>query len=225
VDTAHIALMENISTSVAVLLADSKGDQILFFGEPSVIIDWRIPKVDNYKLIVITAGVPIKKACEMANAAREAHVPFIIDPGKFIMDVAPEAIIGSIAGADSLIMNEYEYELLLRRTRRNYSDLFSLVSVGVITRGAKEICVIDRTKKEEIPVVLLKDVKDPNGAGDAFLAGYAYGRYHNYSSSWAVRMGAVSASFALEADGCQGHRFDLEHFNKRLFEQFGVLAC
>jgi len=220
VDVSGVFVASDVFTSRAVLLADAAGDQILFFGEPEPPVSLPAPDVRPYALAVATAGSPTP-SLEFLAACKASGVPTVIDPGKLIMDVSPEALRQAIGGADSLVFNEYEYGLLLGRLGIPASELATLASSLVVTRGSEGMRVVSGRGEETIPPVSIAAVADPNGAGDAFLAGFSFGRYNGFSAAWSARIGAVAASFALEVPGAQRHTWSREAFAGRLAATYG----
>lgn len=222
IDTSEVFIQNEFLTPTGILLVDSQEDQILFFGEAESPISWPLPSMAGVELLVVTAGIP-SRAIEIMQASRSAGIPFVVDPGKFIMDISPELLVKSIEGADSLVFNEYERDLLVRRTGHSWTEILSMITVSVTTMGSEGAVVEVSFERERIPAVKPVKVVDPNGAGDAFLGGYSFGRFRGFSPEWSVRIGAVAASFAIEAKGAQGHQFTLKAFEKRLRENYGEL--
>jgi len=219
-DTSGIQVVSDLDTSRAVLLADSAGDQILFFGDPPRPVRMQVPDLTPYALAVVTAGVPAY-SLEFLEACREKALPVVVDPGKFIMDVPPDRLREALAGADSLVVNQYEHRLLLERTGMTPAGLSARVSAVVVTRGREGLTVLAEGAEERIPSVALEEVVDPNGAGDAFLAGYVFGRHRGSSPAGSARIGATAASFALQVRGAQNHSFTIDEFQERLTQAYG----
>jgi adenosine kinase len=61
---------------------------------------------------------------------------------------------------------------------------------------------------------------DPTGVGDAFRAGLIKGLAMDLPWPLAGRMGALTACYALEQPGAQGHAFALPQFVARFREHF-----
>ena len=59
------------------------------------------------------------------------------------------------------------------------------------------------------------------GAGDAYVAGFAYGWSHGHPPEIAGRMGALMAAYAIESVGCQMHCLTESDFLHRYDEEFG----
>jgi len=66
---------------------------------------------------------------------------------------------------------------------------------------------------------------DPTGAGDAYIAGLLAGLRRRLSLVEAGQMGSLAATYAVEQQGTQGHRFTREEFAARYAEAFGAPAA
>jgi adenosine kinase len=139
------------------------------------------------------------------------------------MDVEADRIIHALHGADTLLLNEYERDLLIRRSGVSWERIIEPVDAAVVTSGPGGVAVETAGGITAVPAVTA-DAVDPNGAGDAFLAGYAFGRYRELPPLWCARLGATAAAFTVEAAGTQGHRFTLDEFHTRLIRYFGPEA-
>jgi adenosine kinase len=222
IDVSEVIVQKGFNTPTGILLVDSQGDQILFFGESESLKKFSIPSMKGVSLTAVTAGIP-RRSVAIMDASRAAGVRFVVDPGKFIMDISPQVLINGIRGADSLIFNEYERDLFVRRSARSWKKISTLVQVAVTTLGSGGARVEAKGIDERIPVAKPDRIVDPNGTGDAFFGGYCYARYCGFSPVWSARMGAVAASFAIESEGAQSHHFDLISFQKRLERNYGEL--
>jgi|GEM_PF-1700995 len=219
-DTSQIVIDSEKSTPRAILLSDNKQDQFLLFSSQEIPSGWKTLKPENCSLAVVTAGVP-EKTSEIVHVLKEKKIPYIIDPGKFILDITREDLLYCINGADTLVVNRYEKELLIKQMEMSWIDLSASVRCAIVTEGEKGSIVATYSGKERIAAVMPSSLRDPYGAGDAFLAGYCAGRLLEYTPEWAARIGSVVASFAVEIDGAQEHTFNADAFMKRLESAYG----
>ncbi len=74
-----------------------------------------------------------------------------------------------------------------------------------------------------IPAAPCSAVVDPTGAGDAHRAGLLLGLARGLDVPAAARLGAVSASFAIECMGTQEHSFSPSDFVQRYEAVFGSM--
>ena len=65
-------------------------------------------------------------------------------------------------------------------------------------------------------------MKDPTGAGDAYLAGLALGIAHDLPLEVTGRVAALAAAYAIEQRGCQEHRYSRAEFAARYRDAFGA---
>jgi adenosine kinase len=221
VDTKDVIVDDEFITPSGILLVDSQGDQILFFGESEYPRSFTLPSMENVSLTVVTAGIPAYSVAVMRRS-RESGIPFIVDPGKFIMDIEPGLLLKGMEGADSLILNEYELGLLMRRTGLSRDEVLSKSGCLITTYGSEGVSVETERGREKVSAAPVEEVVDPNGAGDAFLAGYAYGRFRGLPPVESARIGAVAASFAIESKGAQSHSFTSGTFDERIAESHDV---
>jgi sugar/nucleoside kinase (ribokinase family) len=104
-----------------------------------------------------------------------------------------------------LILNTHEAEALqVMFSLSNVEDLLNEnLQTIILTKGAQGCRVIERDIRHDVPAVSPTEVIDPTGAGDAFAAGVLFGLCHDLPMIECARIGAITASFALEALGCQ----------------------
>jgi adenosine kinase len=158
----------------------------------------------------------------LLKSCRAAGVPALVDPGKIIMDVDVKALLRAMEGADTLVLNNYERDLLVRQSGVSFEGIAASVGTVVITSGPDDITLRVGKKSTSIPTVKPQKVTDPSGAGDAFLAGYSYGRLKGLKPEWCTKIGSTAASFAVQATGTQGHRFATDAFYERLEHTYGM---
>jgi adenosine kinase len=221
IGVSDITMLKDRATPTGVLLVDRRGDQVLVFGDPGEELDLPLPDLRGRSLAVITAGIPHAMLRLMEHCSASS-VPVIVDPGKIIMDVDETTLVERLAGVDTLLLNSYERDLLIRRSRTSWKRIASSVNISVVTSGPDDIQLQAGRESRHIPPLQVREAVDPNGAGDAFLAGYSYGRLKNAPPLWCVRLGAVAASFAVESTGTQGHVFSRDTFMKRLRMKYGT---
>ena len=221
VDTGSVIKDASASTPRAVLLSDRRNDQVLIFSTQQTPAGWRLPKHVDAALAVVTTGIP-EKTEEITSWLGDCDIPYIIDPGKFILDIPPAHMVRILEGADTIILNEYERDLLLKRCGLDMEDLLTQGRSLVVTRDSRGATLFQDTGKEDIPAVKPGCFIDPAGAGDAFLAGFAAGRYMGYSLLWSARMGSAAASFALEKQGAQEHDITMDRCMERVTALFGT---
>jgi adenosine kinase len=161
-----------------------------------------------------------------ATECKQMGIPYIFDPGKQTPRLNREQILSGANGCAVLIGNDYEFGMMAQATGETEDKLFTLAPMTVVTRGEQgsRIYLRERgTQPIEVPCAPVKEVVDPTGAGDAYLAGLAFGYARRYSPEVIGRIAALAASYAIEHRGCQEHSFKRSDFVRRYESAFGTL--
>jgi adenosine kinase len=220
VDVSNVTVFSDRATPAGVILVDSREDHVLFFGDAGIELELPLPRLHDLSCAVITAGIPAHML-NLMRRCRDASVPVLVDPGKIIMDVDAGALLHAISGADTLFLNAYERDLLIRRSGVSFKNIASSVGTVVVTSGSDNVSLHMGSSVSSHPPVHTNDVKDPSGAGDAFLAGYCCGRLKGLGPEECIMIACTAASFAVEATGTQGHSFNSDTFQNRLEHSYG----
>lgn len=135
----------------------------------------------------------------------------------------PESLRRLLARSRVVVMNEGEAAYLLRSTGLGgeHALLHQGPEIIAITRGRAGCRVVTRSGSYDVPAIPAR-VVDPVGAGDAFTAGLLFGLIRGAHPLVAARIGAVVASFVLEAPGAQTGLPDLGRLATRYEQAWGV---
>lgn len=149
-------------------------------------------------------------------------VPFVFDPGKQTPRLEAPQILAGLKACKVLVSNDYEFALMAQKTGLREEELIHSAPLTVLTRGELGSSLFERGRSEiRIPVAPVSEVKDPTGAGDAFLAGLVFGLAHQLPLEVTGRIGSVAGGYAIEKRGCQEHRFTRQEFYRRYRDAFG----
>jgi len=137
-----------------------------------------------------------------AHIAKEAS-GLVILSGALI--TAPDYAQAFVDTTDILICTDHELQQLVSHLGlEDQNELFRRGLRAVIaTRGKSGSHIILPDRTVDVPISQATHVVDPTGAGDSFVGGTAYGLASGCSIEDATRLGAVVASFVVEARGCQ----------------------
>ncbi|GFK93179.1 Adenosine kinase [Fundidesulfovibrio magnetotacticus] len=152
---------------------------------------------------------------------KELGIPFFFDPGQNITAFSGEELQEMLTGADYLITNDYELELILKATGLGKEMLLHRVGTLITTLGEKGCLINEKGQETAVPAARVAKVADPTGAGDSFRAGLMRGIAQGRPLPVAARMGAVCAAYCVEQHGTQEHAFTQEAFWARYEENFG----
>ncbi len=210
-------------TAGAYITTDIADNQITGFnpGAMKYACNYAIDGAEPADTIAIIAPGNLEDMYLYCKDCREKHIPFIFDPGQSIPALKPDRIADMINGSKLLISNDYELEMILRTTGLSQADILERTEAIITTLG--ENGAIIKTPQGQVPIPAAKAdrVSDPTGAGDAFRAGLLKGLVTGNSLEESARMGAVCASFGVECQGTQCHRFTVDEYWQRYRANFG----
>jgi adenosine kinase len=230
VDTSGVKIIEDKFTASFFANTDCSNAQIASFYAGAMADASQISMKDldltQDDLVLISPNAPdamIKYALE----CQELEVPYIFDPSQQIVRLDEECLTKGITGAHALFVNVYEFELLQKQSGLTTDEILNAVSFAVITLGREG----SRIYKEgdllgEVPVFPQLSIQDPTGVGDAYRAGFLKGYLRGFDLLLCAKMGALAATYCLEAEGTQTHRYSIEDFISRFrtyFDDNGVL--
>jgi adenosine kinase len=179
---------------------------------------------DPANTIAITAPGNLEDMIGYSRGYRERSIRHIFDPGQQLPVLTEENQIEAITGSWMLISNDYELEMIMRTTGLEKAELLQRTGIIITTLGDRGALVSTPTDQTHVPAARASRVTDPTGAGDAFRAGLIKGFATNKSLVESARMGAVSASFSVECQGTQCHRFSPQEFWARYEENYGPVS-
>lgn len=173
-------------------------------------------------LVVISPNAP-DAMVKLVDDCKALSLPYVYDPSQQIVRLDGEALRAGIAGARCFVANEYEMELIHEKTGLDLAAIRGLCPVVVVTHGEKGSVIYDGDQSYEIPVAAPRAVVDPTGVGDAYRTAIVYGLIHGLPWDLAGRVGALSATYALESLGTQAHAYSIDDFLARYAEHFGAV--
>ncbi|MFC1464585.1 MAG: carbohydrate kinase family protein [Candidatus Brachytrichaceae bacterium NZ_4S206] len=173
-------------------------------------------------LVIISPNDP-HAMIQHAQECRELGIRHIFDPGQQVARSSGAELEAGIIGADVLICNDYEFEVIRQKTGLTEADVLYHSEALIITRGEKGSTILLRDHRIDIPAVPEERVVDPTGVGDAFRGGLLKGLAAGADWETCGRLGSVAATFALEHIGGQGHSYTWEQFKARYEAHFGPL--
>ncbi len=226
IDTRGVKEVSGEFTASCFINTDQVNNQIVAFY-PGAVTHAREVSLESLGLeagdwVIISPTDPESMLRHTAECKR-AGVRYVFDPGKQTPRLDKAQILGGIDGCALLIGNDYEFGLMARTTGLSEEALIAMAPVTVMTRGHEGSRIYVRGHAPlEVPVAKVDKVVDPTGAGDAYLAGLAFGMARDLPHEIAGRIGALAATYAIERRGCQEHAFDKAAFARRYVESFGA---
>jgi adenosine kinase len=224
VDTSGIVIAPDLFTASFFVNTDLDGNQIASFYTGAMSragllsfrdIDWR-----QIELVIISPDDP-SAMVGRAYECQELAIPYIYDPSQQIIRLTGEDLARAIRGARLLIVNEYEFGMLENKTGLSQEQLLSLVPTAIVTRGEEGSTIYDGGRVILVPAAPPCRATEPTGVGDAYRAGIITGLVRGYSWETTGRIASLVATYALECDGTQVHRFAIPEFVGRYRGVFG----
>ena len=170
-------------------------------------------------LVLISPNDP-EAMCKYACECKELNVPYLYDPGQQVVRNSPAEIKEGITYAQSLFINDYEYELIQKHTSMSDKQIRESVDYVVITRGRDGSDIWVKEDHYHVPVVKTEKRTDPTGVGDAFRSGFVRGQMLGLDWQICGQMGSLAATYCLEKKGTQNHRFTRVEFVQRYRKYF-----
>lgn len=228
IDITNIMALRGHKTSRSYLFLNPDG-QFQSFFYPGAANSWtgslRLNGVKNYGYALVTAG-QYDYNRQFVAQVRAAGVPLVWSLKSDVAAYPPDMVRDFARASTFIIMNDTEANTVLEAMGFNsVGKLLGETTEAVIrTRGEQGAQVITASSKVDVPAVPLREVVDPTGAGDGFTAGFLAGLLRDETPETSARMGAVVASYVLEAVGCQTNLPTWRAVTTRYEQHFGKLA-
>ena len=222
VDTSTVLRCDDIPTASAFITTDLDDNQITAFfpgamgrgGDVSL-----LPYASRVDTVVVAPDAPDGMALHIAQA-REMGARLVFVPAQQIPSLPEETLRAGLESAWMVVGNDYELELIRSRTGLSADDLRRRGALVALTRGDEGSELHGPDGVVRIPAARPREVVDPTGAGDAYVAGLLAGLRRGLPLEDAGRMAALSATYVVEQQGTQEHSFDTASFAERLAGAF-----
>ncbi len=224
VDTSALKSIDGVYTASFFVSTDIEQNQIATFyaGAMAYAGDLSFHDLaDRPEWAIISPNDP-RAMLRYPRECRELGIHYIYDPSQQIARMEAEALLDGLHGADILIVNDYEYELLKKKTGLDDETLRAEVRQAlIVTRGPDGSTIWAEGRRWDLPVAVPKAEVDPTGVGDAYRAGLLKGLALGLPWPVCGRIGALAAAYVIEKPGPQSHHYTLGEFVRRYRETFG----
>ena len=214
-DIQNVQILKNNFTAGAYIITDRADNQIAGFFSGAMMGKSLLPKSSEKDWAIVAADFPLNMTALVLHY-QKSQTQYIFDPGQQVTALKPGQLRAGIAGATAIIGNDYEMDLILKRSKYKVKPHQLLVT----TLGEKGSVMVSGNKKIKIPPARPSNVVDPTGAGDAYRAGLIFGLVKGYSLEKTGRLASVVAVHAVEKYGTQNHRFTWNSIRNRFFNNF-----
>jgi adenosine kinase len=209
-------------TACAYITTDEADNQITGFNPGAM----KFPSLFSFNglapgntLAIISPGC-IEDMRTYSRFFKEQKIPHIFDPGQSIPALSGDDMMEMITGAQILVSNDYELEMIKKGTGWNKDDILQRTAAIITTLGEHGSILTTNGNEIKIRAAKAASLHEPTGAGDAYRAGMIKGLVMKKSLLEAAQMGATCASYAVEKHGTQEHRFSQETFWERYRKNF-----
>ncbi len=217
-----IITKDELFTPQAFITTDQDNNQITAFHPGAMSLSHEC-KVSDHKGVSIGIVGPDGRDGMISHAKGfvDAGIPFIFDPGQAMPLFDGDDLKSFISQATWMAVNDYEYELVCKRTGMEAREIASHLKALIVTRGDKGSEIYTDGTVYHIPVVEAKKIVDPTGCGDAYRAGLLYGFMNDLDIQTTGRIASLLGSIKIAVSGTQNHSFNIEEFAATFEKEFG----
>jgi len=236
VDTSGVLQLPTEFTASFFVSTDHANNQIASFYTGAMAKSGQISFHDqNYQAIKIAVISPNDPGAmvKYVKECQELNIPYLYDPSQQIPRLTPAELLEGIKGAQILVVNDYEFEMIKKQTGLTDGQLSEMVETIIITQGEKGSLILTKEVdgdgqtticEVDIPPAKPSRIAEPTGVGDAFRAGLITGLMRGYPWEVCGRLGSVVATYVLEQHGTQRHTYNRRQVADRYRELFGDAA-
>jgi adenosine kinase len=228
VDCSAVLVCDDVHTARFMCTTDNDMRQIASFYTGAMARSREITIAslgDGVDLVVIGASDPEAMVAQTAEC-RERGIPFAADVSQQLARMEGAEIRSLVEGARYLMTNDYEWELLQRKTGWTEAQVGDVVDIRITTLGEHGVQIVGRDVGDvKIGVVPETGKVDPTGVGDGFRAGFLAATTGGLSLERAAQLGSLVAVQVLEVDGGQDWTWDRDRALERLGDAYGPDAA
>lgn len=229
VDCSHLLVSDTAHTARFTCTTDDDQCQLASFY-PGAMSEARhislesVAKTRDLDLVLVGANDPEAMLIH-TEEARRLGIPFAADPSQQLPMLDTDRARMLVGGAKYLFTNEYEWELLTRKTEWSGREIAERVELRVTTLSSKGCLLVDGEGMEiHVEAVPAREIVDPTGVGDAFRAGFLAGVSRGLELERAAQLGSLIATLVLETSGTQEWRLDPGDALARIADTYGAAA-
>lgn len=224
ISTKYIEINKDALSPSSYILNDKHKNQFTIFSSACTLnhdycMDFKDISKESISLAILASNTQERMIAFSRDAIRK-NIPYIFDPGQSITSISDDNLYELTFNSIGVIVNAYEYTLLLKKLNRSVEDLTERLKFVVKTKGLEGCEVFTNINPSiNVPAILVINA-EPTACGDAFRAGFIKSYLESDDLERACKYGTVAASFALEKSGTQSHHFTMQEFFVRLNEHF-----
>lgn len=205
-------------TAGAYITTDKSNNQITGFnpGAMKYSSELDFNSLDPEETLLLVSPGNLQDMINYPKLCKERGIDYVFDPGQALPVLQAQDLKDVITGCRLLIVNDYEFNLIIDKTGLTKEELLALPKATIVTLGEAGSKLYDENGKSTIPSFKAAQVIDPTGAGDAYRGGLLSGLVNGNDLAASALEGSVCASFAVERNGTQVYSFTPGQFQSRL---------
>jgi len=220
IDTQYIVVDEDYEHSAqCVIFSDQEGNQITAFNSgasqsPKRILPSQVRDIDKVGLAILApedAPIMLRQARDLSRF----DIPMIFDPGQGIADFTSEEIRELLSLCGTVIANDHEWKIIQTISGLTDAQIKGTNDV-IVTRGELGVDIYHKNEAPlHIDAVSSLEVIDPTGCGDAFRAGFVFGKLQDFTTTHAAQLGCIMAATNIGIPQTQHYKISPETLVER----------
>lgn len=224
VDTSTVQQHDDVFTASFFCNTDEENNQIASFYSGAMAKSVNYPLSDmsgntTPDLVIISPSDPAAMT-NLSNECRERGLRFVYDPSQQIARMDGDTLKHNMQGAYLMVINQYESNMVMKKTGMSMEELRNAVDLLVITHGGDGSEIFTNGDVIKVPSFQPEQIIDPTGAGDAYRAGFITGLSKGFALELCGAMGALCATYVLEHNGPQSKNYSPAEFVERFRQNY-----
>ncbi|MBP88542.1 MAG: ribokinase [Planctomycetaceae bacterium] len=224
VDTSGVTVIEDKFTASFFVNTDLDNRQIASFyaGAMGNADQLSLKDLDRSKIeFVVISPNAIEAMAKAVRECKELDLPYVYDPGQQTVRLEKDDLLAGLDGSLMLLANDYELSLIEKKTDLTSAEIEKLTHLLIVTKGEHGASIITDDASHHVDAVTPKEIADPTGGGDAFRGGFFRAYTAGADLQTAGKIGALAATYCLEAAGTQVQSYTREQFVSRWESVYG----
>jgi adenosine kinase len=223
-NTTHIKVIKDTYTGQAFITTDMDDNQITAF-HPGAMSNSHQNKVSDASNVDIGIVSPDGRdgMIEHAKQFADADIPFMFDPGQGMPMFSGEELTTFVEQATYVAMNDYESQMLQKKTGLDVQTIASMVDALIITKGGDGSEIHTGGEVINIAPAKANATQDPTGCGDAYRAGLLYGLMNDLDWKTTGQLAGLLGAIKIAHLGTQNHQLDLAEIERLYQQNYGEL--
>ncbi len=222
IDLSQVKVVANAFTAQAFITTDLSDNQITAFHPGAMNFSHEVTAPAGDLGLISPNG---KLAMHThAEQMRSNRTPYWFDPGQGLPMFNGAELKTFIAGAQAVVVNDYEAQMLADKTGLSLEAIAQQVEALVVTRGGEGCDLYTKGRKQSVLAASISKAVDPTGCGDAFRAGLVHARLQGADWLAAAQLGSVMGAVKIEHPGAQNHRPTKQNIAERFEAAYGAMG-